>query len=48
MKWSLAYEMQRPIADDHAVIEETIPHDKVMSSIELFGKYVMPELQKKR
>lgn len=27
---------------------ETIPHDKVMSSIELFGKYVIPELQKKR
>jgi alkanesulfonate monooxygenase SsuD/methylene tetrahydromethanopterin reductase-like flavin-dependent oxidoreductase (luciferase family) len=26
---------------------ETIPHDKVMSSIELFGKYVIPELQKR-
>jgi alkanesulfonate monooxygenase SsuD/methylene tetrahydromethanopterin reductase-like flavin-dependent oxidoreductase (luciferase family) len=25
---------------------ETIPHDKVMSSIELFGKYVIPELKK--
>lgn len=27
---------------------ETIPHDKVMSSIELFGKYVIPELKKQR
>jgi alkanesulfonate monooxygenase SsuD/methylene tetrahydromethanopterin reductase-like flavin-dependent oxidoreductase (luciferase family) len=26
---------------------ETIPHDKVMSSIELFGKYVIPELKKR-
>jgi len=25
---------------------ETIPHDKVMASIELFGKYVIPELRK--
>ena len=25
---------------------ETIPHEKVMKSIELFGKYVIPELQK--
>lgn len=25
---------------------ETIPHEKVMSSIELFGKYVIPELKK--
>lgn len=25
---------------------ETIPHDKVMSSIELFGKHVIPELKK--
>lgn len=25
---------------------ETIPHDKVMKSIELFGKYVIPEFQK--
>ncbi|MBI3326020.1 MAG: hypothetical protein HYZ81_04855, partial [Nitrospinae bacterium] len=24
---------------------ETIPHEKVMTSIELFGKYVIPELQ---
>ena len=24
MKLSLAYEMQRPVVDDHAVIEETI------------------------
>ncbi len=24
---------------------ETIPHEKVMSSIELFGKYVIPELK---
>ena len=24
MKFSLAYEMQRPMLDDHAVIEETI------------------------
>jgi hypothetical protein len=23
---------------------ETIPHEKVMTSIELFGKYVIPEL----
>jgi hypothetical protein len=26
---------------------ETIPHDKVMSSIEMFGKYIIPELKKK-
>jgi len=26
---------------------ETVPHDKVMSSIELFGKHVIPELKKK-
>jgi hypothetical protein len=26
---------------------ETIPHEKVMSSIELFGKYVIPEVKKK-
>lgn len=26
---------------------ETIPHDKVMSSIELFGKHVIPELKKR-
>jgi hypothetical protein len=26
---------------------ETIAHDKVMSSIELFGKYVIPELKKR-
>jgi alkanesulfonate monooxygenase SsuD/methylene tetrahydromethanopterin reductase-like flavin-dependent oxidoreductase (luciferase family) len=25
---------------------ETIPHEKVMTSIELFGKYVIPELRK--
>jgi hypothetical protein len=25
---------------------ETVPHDKVMSSIEMFGKYVIPELKK--
>jgi hypothetical protein len=25
---------------------ETIPHDKVMSSIEMFGKYVIPEVKK--
>ena len=24
---------------------ETIPHEKVMESIELFGKYVIPEFQ---
>jgi hypothetical protein len=27
---------------------ETIPHDKVMSSIELFGKHVIPELKKSK
>jgi alkanesulfonate monooxygenase SsuD/methylene tetrahydromethanopterin reductase-like flavin-dependent oxidoreductase (luciferase family) len=27
------------------IATETIPHEKVMSSIELFGKYVIPELQ---
>ena len=27
---------------------ETIPHEKVMSSIELFGKHVIPELKKQR
>ncbi len=26
---------------------ETVPHERVMSSIELFGKYVIPELKKK-
>jgi alkanesulfonate monooxygenase SsuD/methylene tetrahydromethanopterin reductase-like flavin-dependent oxidoreductase (luciferase family) len=26
---------------------ETIPHEKVMSSIEMFGKYVIPEVKKK-
>jgi hypothetical protein len=26
---------------------ETVPHDKVMASIELFGKHVIPELKKK-
>mgnify|MGYP001193549278 CR=1 FL=1 len=25
---------------------ETIPHEKVMKSIELFGKYVIPEFKK--
>jgi hypothetical protein len=25
---------------------ETIPHEKAMSSIEMFGKYVIPELNK--
>ena len=38
MRLSLAYEMQRPVVDDHAVI---------MSSIELFGTHVIPELKKK-
>ena len=27
---------------------ETVPHDKVMSSIEMFGKHVIPELKKKK
>ena len=27
---------------------ETVPHDKVMSSIEMFGRHVIPELKKKR
>jgi alkanesulfonate monooxygenase SsuD/methylene tetrahydromethanopterin reductase-like flavin-dependent oxidoreductase (luciferase family) len=27
---------------------ETIPHEKVISSIELFGKYVIPELKKRK
>ena len=27
---------------------ETVPHDKVMSSIEMFGKHVIPELKKGR
>src|SRR3989441_634915 len=26
---------------------ETVPHDKVMSSIEMFGKYVIPELKRR-
>mgnify|MGYP003694051389 FL=1 len=26
---------------------ETVPHDKVMTSIEMFGKHVIPELKKK-
>ena len=56
MRLSLAYEMQRPVVDDHAVVEETIeqcvatetvPHDKVMSSIELFGTPVVPGLRKR-
>jgi hypothetical protein len=25
---------------------ETIPHEKVMKSLELFGKYVIPEFKK--
>ena len=25
---------------------ESIPHEKVMKSIEMFGKYVLPEFQK--
>ena len=60
MRLGLAYEMQRPVVDDHAVVEETIAQcvlademgfdtvwfDEVMSSIELFGKHVIPELRK--
>jgi len=26
---------------------ETVPHDKVMSSIEMFGKYVIPRLKRR-
>ena len=26
---------------------ETVPHDKVMTSIEMFGKHVIPELKRK-
>jgi hypothetical protein len=26
---------------------ETIPHEKVMSSIEMFGKHVIPELKRR-
>jgi hypothetical protein len=26
---------------------ETVPHDRVMTSIEMFGKHVIPELKKK-
>jgi hypothetical protein len=26
---------------------ESVPHDTVMSSIEMFGKHVIPELKKK-
>jgi hypothetical protein len=26
---------------------ETVPHDTVMSSIEMFGKHVIPELKRK-
>src|SRR6267143_684420 len=26
---------------------ETVPHDEVMSSIEMFGKYVIPELKRR-
>ncbi len=78
MRLSLAYEMQRPVVDDHAVIEETLaqcllaeemgfdtvwfvehhfltsfsmsPCPEVMfgaSSIEMFGKHVIPELKRK-
>lgn len=96
MRLSLAYEMQRPVVDDHAVIEETlaqcvlademgfdavwfvehhfltsfsmspcpevmfgalsrltrlmatetVAHDTVMSSIEMFGRYVIPKLKR--
>ena len=52
MRLSLAYEMQRPVVDDHAVIEdflmatETVHHDRVMSSIEMFGQHVIPELKR--
>ena len=27
---------------------ETVPHDKVMSSIEMFGRHVIPALKKKK
>jgi hypothetical protein len=27
---------------------ETVPHDKVMSSIEMFGRHVIPELKKRK
>ena len=27
---------------------ETVPHDKVMTSIEMFGKHVIPELRKQQ
>ena len=27
---------------------ETVPHDKVMSSIEMFGRHVIPELKKQK
>jgi hypothetical protein len=26
---------------------ESVPHDKVMSSIEMFGRHVIPELKKR-
>jgi hypothetical protein len=27
---------------------ETVPHDKVMSSIEMFGRHVIPALRKRK
>jgi hypothetical protein len=38
MRLSLAYEMQRPVVDDHAVIESLR-----MSSMETFGRHAIPE-----
>src|SRR5207245_716829 len=32
---------------EHLMATETVPHDKVMTSIELFGKHVIPELKKR-
>ena len=29
-----------------ALLEKNIPHEKVLSSIEMFGKYVIPEFDK--
>ena len=37
MRFSLAYEMQRPVIDDHAVIEETLEHQKS-------ALFLMPEI----
>lgn len=43
MRLSLSYEMQRPVVDDHAVVEETIEQCVLADK-----RHVIPELKKQR